>query len=640
MAPGLDGPHPGRRSCLAVARVLLPVILLLALVAGLASFDSGGPAAEFTVVQANDAFTLDPQRMSWQHDIRLGRSIYENLVVVDPASGGVRPGVAERWEVSPDGLRWTFHLRAGARWSNGDPVTAADFVAGWRRAMVPDMASDYAGFVAEIAGAAELWKFRTAQLADFAALAAAERTEERARAAWDEASAFADRIVGARAVDDRTVEITLRRRVPYWLSVLAFPVMAPVHRATEERFASFDAGSGLRRVAPEWTHPGNLVCNGPFTVEEWRYRRRMRLVRNPFHWDPDATGVRTLDIVPIEDNNTAVLAFEGGGVDWLADVRVGYQVEMAEQASRWLARHRARFDELRASGMGVDEALAALPAPGPGERRDIHVIPNFGTNFYSFNCRPTLPGGRPNPFADARVRRAFALAVDKRSLAERVIRIGEPVAGSLVPPGGVPGYEPPAGIGHDVARAREEFRAAGWEDRDGDGVPESEDGTPFPVVEVLYSTASPRYRDLSLAMADMWRSSLGVQVELVSKDSKFLKDDLRSGNFMIARGGWYGDYDDPTTFLDLCRTGDGNNDRGYSNPAFDALLDRAAAEPDPARRLVILREAERIVTDVDLPILPLTHYVTVLMYDPARVRGVTRDPSFDQRLSDLRAVGR
>jgi oligopeptide transport system substrate-binding protein len=288
--------------------------------------------------------------------------------------------------------------------------------------------------------------------------------------------------------------------------------------------------------------------------------------------------------------------------------------------------------------LGVDEALAALPAPTAGERRDVHVVPNFGTDFYSFNCRPTLTGGAFNPFADPRVRRAFALAVDKRALAERVIRVGEPVANTLVPPDGVVGYQTPAGLGHDVVRARKELADAGWSDRNGDGTLELADGTAFPTVDLLYSTGSPRYRDLSLAMADMWRRELGVQVELTSKDSKFMKDDLRAGNFMIARGGWYGDYPDPTTFLDLCRTGDGNNDRGYSSAAFDALLDRAAAEPEPARRLAILAEAERMVTEVDLPIMPITHFATVLLYDPVRVRGITRDPSFDQRFSNINVL--
>jgi oligopeptide transport system substrate-binding protein len=123
-------------------------------------------------------------------------------------------------------------------------------------------------------------------------------------------------------------------------------------------------------------------------------------------------------------------------------------------------------------------------------------------------------------------------------------------------------------------------------------------------------------------------------------ESKQMKPKLREGDFMVARGSWYGDYDDPCTFLDLCRTGDGNNDRGYSCAEFDALLARAAAERDPAARLAVLSDAERMVTERDAAVLPVTHYATVMMYDPARLRGVTRDPSFDQLLSDLRVLPR
>jgi oligopeptide transport system substrate-binding protein len=590
------------------------------------------------MVQANDAFTLDPQKMSHQQDIRLGRAIYETLVVADAEHGGVRAGAAERWDVSPDGLHWTFHLRSDARWSNGDAVQAQDFAAAWQRAMLPDFASDYVGFVADIAGAQELGEFRTAQLAQYAKLDIADRAEARAQELWSAAMTKAREVVAIKTPDDRTIELTLRRRVPYWLSVIAFPVMAPVHQATVERFSGFDLTSGRRTIDPAWTKPGNLVCNGPLMVQDWRYKRRMRLVRNPFHWDHSLQTVNSIDILPIEDNNTAVLAFDAGGADWVSDVRVGYKVELAEQAARYVQHHRAQYDALRVAGASIDEALAALPEPVAGERRNVHVVQNFGTDFYSFNCRPTLAGGGFNPFADARVRRAFALAVDKQALADRVIRVGEPVAHTLVPPNGVVGYKTPTGLGHDVVLARKELAEAGWADRNGDGKLELADGTVFPTVDLLYSTGSPRYRDLSLAMADMWRNELGVQVELTSKDSKFMKDDLRSGNFMIARGGWYGDYPDPTTFLDLCRTGDGNNDRGYSNTAFDGLLDRAAAEADPAQRLAILADAERLVTEVDMPILPITHYATVLLFDPVRVRGITRDPSFDQRLSEIQIL--
>jgi oligopeptide transport system substrate-binding protein len=619
-------------------KLALPAILLALLVLLLSSFDAAGPRADFTMVQSTDAFTLDPQRMSWQQDIRLGRAIHETLVIMDPEHVGALPGTAERWEVSADGLTWTFHLRADARWSNGDPVTAPDFVDAWRRAMLPDFAADYADFAAEIAGAHRLAAFRQAQLDAFAKLPAAERTVERARELWKETLAKSDELVAMHAPDDRTIVMTLAEPVPYWLSVIAFPVMAPVHRPTVERFSGFDAASGRRTLDAAWTKPGAMVSNGPYMLEDWRYKRRMRLVRNPHYWDRSLAAVGTIDILPIEDNNTSVLAYEAGGADFVTDVRVGYKAELAEQGRRWLEHHRAQYDARIAEGRTVDEALASLPAPQAGERSDVHVIPNYGTDFYSFNCRPTLADGKPNAFASAGVRRAFALAVDKPALAERIIRVGEPVANTLVPPYGSAGYPSPAGLGHDPERARRELAEAGWSGRADDGVPMRTDGTRFPTVDLLYSTGSPRYLELSLALADMWRRELGVQVELRAKDSKFLKEDLRSGNYMVARGGWYGDYRDPTTFLNLSRTGDGNNDRGYSNPAYDALLDRAAAERDPATRMAILADAERLAVEVDMPILPITHYATMLLYDPVRVRGVTRDPSFDQRLSNIRVL--
>jgi oligopeptide transport system substrate-binding protein len=619
-------------------KLALPAILLAVLVLLLSSFDAAGPRADFTMVQPNDFHTLDPQRMTYQHDIRLARAIHEPLVIMDPERGGALPGTADRWEMSPDGLTWTFHLRPDARWSNGDPVVAQDFIDAWRRAMLPDFASNYAGFVEEIAGAKQLGAFRQGQLKAFAALPGADRTEERARQLWDEMLARSDELVSMRAPDDRTIVVTLAQPVPYWLSIVAFPVMAPVHRPTLGRFSGFDVASGRRTVDAAWTKPGTIVCNGPYVPQDWRYKRRMRLVRNPEHWDRARADVQTIDILSIADSNTAVLSYEAGGVDWVPDVRVAYKADLAEQGRRWSEHHRPQYDALVAAGKSVDEALGALPLPQRGERNDVHVIPNYGTDFYSFNCRPTLAGGAPNAFASAGVRRAFALAVDKQALAERIIRVGEPVASTLVPPYASADYPSPKGLGHDPERARQELSAAGWSSRTADGIPMRADGTPFPTVDLLYATDSPRYLELSLAMADMWRRELGVRVELRAKDSKFLKADLRSGNYMIARGGWYGDYRDPTTFLNLSRTGDGNNDRGYSNPDYDALLDRAAAERDPARRLAILADAERMAVEVDMPILPITHYATMLLYDPARIRGVTRDPSFDQRLSNIRVL--
>jgi oligopeptide transport system substrate-binding protein len=168
----------------------------------------------------------------------------------------------------------------------------------------------------------------------------------------------------------------------------------------------------------------------------------------------------------------------------------------------------------------------------------------------------------------------------------------------------------------------------------------SASGEAFPTVEVLYATNSPRYRDLSTALADMWTRELGVPCVTRSLDPRGFRDALQRGDFMIARGGWYGDYGDPTTWLDLSRREDGNNDRGFDLPAYDALLDRAAVELDPARRLAILSEAERLLTEEQVPILPICHYVTVYMHDPARLEGISRHPRLEQYPGRLRRIAR
>jgi oligopeptide transport system substrate-binding protein len=179
-----------------------------------------------------------------------------------------------------------------------------------------------------------------------------------------------------------------------------------------------------------------------------------------------------------------------------------------------------------------------------------------------------------------------------------------------------------------------ELASAGWR-RQGDRVV-NDRGEPFPTVEVLYAANSPRYRDMSTAMADMWSRTLGIPCTTRSVDPRGYKDALQRGDFMIARGGWYGDYGDPTTWLDLSRSDDGNNDRGFQNAEFDALLDQAAAELDPARRLRMLARAETMLVEEQMPILPICHYVTVYMFDPARLEGVSRHPRLEQYLGLLR----
>ncbi len=161
--------------------------------------------------------------------------------------------------------------------------------------------------------------------------------------------------------------------------------------------------------------------------------------------------------------------------------------------------------------------------------------------------------------------------------------VGEKVATTFIPPGSIGGFDTPVGLMFDPDRARQELTDAGWIDRDGNGIPENDRGIEFPTVELLYSTAG-YHKDIALVLARMFEDTLGVETRLEGKETKVYKDDLKKKNYMLARGGWFGDYGDPTTFLSLHRTGDGNNDRGYSNPQFDEMLDAAdAAGPCPAR---------------------------------------------------------
>ncbi|MSR45217.1 MAG: peptide ABC transporter substrate-binding protein [Phycisphaerales bacterium] len=601
------------------------------------SWERSTPTAEITFSSA-DVFTMDPQRMSYMQDLRISRSLFEGLCVRNPEGVGCDPGVALAWENSADGKMWTFHLRPDARWSNGDPVTSSDFRDAWRRLLLPDTAADYTELLFSVRGAREFFAWRTKALAEYSA--GDHHDEVSAQRLWKDTLAKFSEMVGISTPDATTLVVELENPVPYWLDLCAFPTLAPIHQPSLSAATRVDPTTGFVRSNPGWTKPGVLVSNGPMKLVAWRYKRGMRLEPNEMYVGENTAIAKSVAVVPIEDANTAVLAYESGSIDWISDLTAEFRADLAECSARWLDRHRAEYELRLGAGATVDEALAALPPPegALGERRDVHVLSAFGTDFWSFNCRPTLSGGRLNPFADARVRRAFAQAVNKESLTKSVTRLNEPIATTLVPRGSIEGYTSPVGLAFDIARARAQLGEAGWIDRNGDGIVENAAGDPFPTVDMLYMTGNPRVKNIAIALAAMWRDGLGVQCELRGKDGKFAKEDLRRGEFMVARGGWYGDYGDPTTFLDLSRTRNGNNDRAFSSAYFDDLLRDAERELDPEKRMAILSEAERFLMEEEMPILPLCQYVTLYMYDPAKMRGITRHPRLDQRLSQLHRV--
>ena len=603
-------------------KIIAPVLVLAVLLYGTLSLEDQRPRADIVWVHATDLFTLDPQKMSYQHDLRAAKALYEPLLRLSP-EGDIQPAAAEAWTLSPDRLTYTFTLREGLVFSNGDPLTASDFVYAWRRAMLPDTAAKYSSLFFHISGARAFfdWRVSTFDEGEFVAL-------EQVLATFNE-------MVGLRAIDDRTLEVKLTQPVPYFLDLCAFGTFSPVHSKSVAAATSIDRQTGRIKEDPTWLKPGRLVSNGPYTLERWRYKRDVRLEKNPRFWNAANVKNNSIEMLVIEDPSTAILAFEAGVVDWLPNVNAEYRADMVAQRVAYEAHHREAIDAALARGATIDEALAMMDEPGSDERRNVHVLNAFGTDFFQFNCRATLANGRPNPLADSRVRRALALATDKQAIVERVTRLKERISGSFVPAGSIAGYTAPKGLGHDPERARRELSDAGW--RSVNGTLVNDNGKPFPTLEILYSTGSPRYEDISLALRDMWRRELGLAVEIEGKPGNEYRAALEAGNFMVARGGWYGDYGDPTTFLDLNKTDDGNNHRGFSNEQFDALLDRAATESDPEQRFRLLEEAETLLVEVELPILPLCTYATLYMYEPGEFTGLTHHPRLEQYPDKLSA---
>lgn len=600
-----------------MARMLVIVAMLVGVVLAAAMADRPLPRAQLTYIDSQDFISLDPQRVSYMQDIRAVYCLYEPLTRNDihSADFDVVPALAESWTLSPDARTYTFSLRKNAKWSNGDPVRASDFVYSWKRAMLPDTAADYSSMFMKIKGAQGFFELRNRLLAEYRARPEPDRTPAAAARLRAESDAWFEANVGLRAEDDHTLVVELAQPVAYWLDLVGFACFAPVHPRTAESNVTLDPATGEIRQDHGWTKPPNVVSNGPFVMTQWKFKREARFEMNPHYWDRASMKTRSVTVLPIEDQNTGVLAFGTGAADWHCDVNADYIPEMLEQTRL-------------------------------GERDDFAAFPTFGTYFWNFNCTDRLSDGRENPFADARVRRAFAMAVNKDDLVNKIKRGGEKTSSVLVPVGSIKGFHSPKGVGFDPQGAASLLAEAGWTGRTPDGLPAKADGTPFPVVSLLV-TPIQYHKDIAQALGRMWEQTLGVRTQIEIRETKTFKEKLRKRDYMVSRAGWWGDYGDPTTFLNLHLTGDGNNDRGYSNPTYDDLLHRADRETDPAARMRLLEEAERLTMDEELPILPLWQYNFYYMFhppdkngapNPGGLRGISTHPRLVQYYWQMEVV--
>jgi oligopeptide transport system substrate-binding protein len=487
-----------------------------------------GPPADFVWTAGGEVKTLDPALITVLQDGRVAAALFEGLTILDPVDLTVRPGVAERWEVSADKLTYTFHLRPDARWSDGRPVTAEDFEWSWQRALDPKTASEYVYMLYPIRGAKAYY---------------AESQESGSPADWSK--------VGVRVEGPGRLVVRLEQPTAYFLDLTAFSTYLPVRKDVVEAHGG------------RWTFPPNIVSNGAYRLTEWDFRSRMRWERNPFYWNARDVALERIEL-RVFSENTALLAYETGAVDMTT----------------------------------VVPALAIEPlldAQKEGRRSDVLFGRNLGTYFYRFNCLKA-------PLDDVRVRRALAMAIDRKAIIERAARGGQPPATRLVP-AGMNGYTQPPGMVEDVEQARKLLAEAGYPG-----------GAGFPELAILVNEGFGHV-PIAEMIQNQWHDRLGISVGIVQAESAVFFAMIEKGQYQVARAGWYGDYADPNTFIDMFLTGGGNNETGWSNARYDELVKRAAGEADPAARMKTLAEAESILL-AEAPIFPIYEYTTTVLVRP------------------------
>ncbi len=449
--------------------------------------------------------------------------LFEGLTILS-VDGKVAPGVASSWEMSPDGKTWTFHLRPNARWSNGDPVTAADFVYAWHREVDPKTGAEYAEALAPIVNAIEIATGK----APVASL-------------------------GVAAVDPLTLRVSLNAPTPYLLSLVADNYMQPLHRATVERYGE------------SWTRPGHMVSDGAFELQGLVIGDRIELVKNPYYWDAAHVHLTRVTYYPLDNESSQLDRYLAGDIQ--------YTDGFNPSQYHWL---KARLGS------------------------QVMVGPYFGTVMLAYNF--TSP-----PFAhDRDLRLALSMAIDRKILAEKLSQgLVEP-AYQLTPP--LPGYHPPipAWASWSAARrhaeARRLYAAAGY-------------SAAHPLhVELDYPTA-PSERDFFDALAAMWRINLGADVEPYNEEFRVLQQDNVLHKTKLFWSAWIGDFPDPFTFQQLFQTGFQQNYGAYSNPAFDALLDKATAQPDVAARYRYFEQAQALLNE-DAPYIAISFYSTSNLVKP------------------------
>lgn len=493
-----------------------------------------------SVVYAIDAEpeTLDPGMCNYNKSSAILLNLFNGLYRFSDDGSNVEPAMAESHTVSDDGLVYTFTLRDGLKWSDGSALTAADFEYSWKRELNADLASPAAWNLFDILNAEE----------------------------YNNGECSADE-VGIKALDDKTLEVTLKNPTAYFISLTASANWSPVKKDVVEGSDS-------------WVKSADTyVCNGPFMLQEIKPQAGYTLVKNPEYFDAANVNLDSVEIAIIEQAEAALSAYNAGDIDVMIGSSVGTQAMAQYEGSEELSAH------------------------------DL-----IGTSYFDFNCS--------KDYMSAEVRKALSMAIVRNTVNDVAVP-SKPKSAFAFVPYGIPygdettEFRDKVGaelIKEDVEAAKQLLADAGYPDGEG-----------LPTLQFII-TNTQENKDKAQVMQAMWKESLGVECEIVTFESKVYWDEHGAGNFDIAFDGWTGDYLDPNSVLNIFNKGRMEKECRWQSDAalkYDDLLNQAAASADNNERMEIFTECEQILMD-EMPVLPLYYRNTMVLSKP-HVKGFTVD---------------
>ncbi|CNH93028.1 putative periplasmic murein peptide-binding protein [Yersinia frederiksenii] len=468
--------------------------------------------------------SLDPMKAVGLIEAQVARDLFEGLVNQD-AHGQIIPGVAAKWQTA-DNQTYIFTLRKDAKWSNGEPVTAQDFVYSWRRLVDPKSLSPFAWF-AELAG------MENAQQ-----IIAGKMPPE---------------TLGVSAVDKYTLKVKLSKPVPYFPSLTANFSLFPVPATVIEKYGN------------DWTKVGNLVGNGAFKLQDRVVNEKLVLVPNDHYWDHAHTVLTKVTFIPINQEANATKRYQAGDID------------ITESFPKNL----------------YQKLLKDIPG-------QVYTPDQLGTYYYAFNTQRA-------PTNDVRVRKALSYAIDRKIIAEKVLGTGEKPAYHFTPDV-TAGYHPVANLLQQQdqeelnAQAKALLHAAGY-------------GPDKPLkLSLLYNT-SDNNQKLAIAIASMWKKTLGVDVNMINQEWKTYIDSRNTGNFDVVRASWVGDYNEPSTFLSLLTSTHSGNIAKFNSADYDRLLSEAGKQTNSKALSDDYNKAEQIIAE-QVPIAPIYQFTNGRLIKP------------------------